>query len=71
VPTNAVPVITAFGEASYDGKGGVRYLMTEKAMDRLVRTLGRNQQIDALTGTYVVVSSQDHETVITLGHRYS
>ena len=64
-------VITAFGERSHDGNGGIRYLMTEGAMTRMARTLGRNQVIDSLAGAYVVVSADDERTVITIGHRYS
>jgi hypothetical protein len=48
----------------------VRFLMTDKAMASLVRTLGRNQRIDALVGAYVVVNAEDG-TVNTIGHRYS
>lgn len=65
-----VPIITAYGEPEHDGRGGIRYLMTDKAMIRLVRALGRNQCIDGLAGAYVVVSADDG-TVITIGHRYS
>ena len=65
-----VPIITAYGEPEHDGRGGIRYLMTDKAMARLVRALGRNQCIDGLAGAYVVVSA-DAGTVITIGHRYS
>jgi hypothetical protein len=65
-----IPVITAFGEVSHDGQGGMRYLMTAKAMTRLIRALGRTQAIDGLAGAYVVVSA-DGSTVITVGHRFS
>jgi hypothetical protein len=65
-----VPIITAFGEHDHDGRGGIRYLMTDKAMTRLVRALGRNQCIDGLAGAYVVLSADDSK-VITIGHRYS
>ncbi len=65
-----VPVITAYGEPNHDGRGGVRYLMTDKAMTRLVRALGRNQCIDGLAGAYVVLSADDRK-VITIGHRNS
>lgn len=64
------PIIMAYGEPEHDGHGGIRYLMTDKAMARLVRALGRNQCIDGLAGAYVVVSADDG-TVITVGHRYS
>lgn len=65
-----VPIIMAYGEPKHDGRGGIRYLMTDKAMTRLVRALGRNQCIDGLAGAYVVVSADD-STVITISHRYS
>jgi len=65
-----VPIITAYGETEHDGRGGIRYLMTDKAMARLMRALGRNQCIDGLAGAYVVLSADDG-TVITVGHRYS
>ena len=65
-----VPVITTFGEKSHDGRGGMRYLMTDRAMTRLVRVLGRNQQIDRLGGAYVVLST-DGEQVITVAHRHA
>ena len=65
-----VPIIEAFGDADHDGRGGIRYLMTDKAMTRLVRALGRNQCIDGLAGAYVVISVGDGK-VITIGHRYS
>lgn len=64
-----VPVLTAFGEASHDGHGGIRYVMTNQALERLTRVLGRNQNIDGLAGAYVVVSVDDGQ-VITIGHRY-
>ncbi len=64
-----VPVITAFGDASHDGHGGIRYVMTDQALGRLTRVLGRNQSIDCLAGAYVVVSAEGGQ-VITVGHRY-
>lgn len=65
-----VPIIRAYGDAEHDGKGGIRFSMTDKAMCRLVRALGRNQCIDGLAGVYLVVSAED-DTVITMGHLYS
>lgn len=64
-----VPLLTAFGDTSHDGCGGIRYVMTDKALDRLKRVLGRNQTIDGLAGVYAVISVNDGQ-VITLGHRY-
>ncbi len=66
-----VPIITAYGEPDHDGRGGIRYLMTDKAMTCLVRALGRNQCIDGLAGAYVVISADDDNKVITIGHRYT
>jgi hypothetical protein len=43
--------------------------MTDQALERLKRVLGRNQTIDGLAGVYAVVSANDGQ-VITLGHRY-
>lgn len=65
-----VPIIMTYGEPEHDGRGGIRYFMTDKAMARLVRALGRNQCIDGLAGAYVVVSADDG-TVITVSRRYS
>lgn len=65
-----IPIIKTFGESEHDGKGAVRYVMTDKAMNRLVRALGRNQCIDGLAGAYIVVSADDG-AVITVSHRYS
>lgn len=69
LPEDLVPIIMAYGERSYDGKGAIRYLMTDKSMSALVRALGRNQRIDGLPGAYVVVSAVDSK-VITISHRY-
>jgi len=66
-----LPLILAYGERSHDGQGGVRCLMTDKAMATLVRAVGRTQRIDALAGAYAVLSADDEQVVITVGHRYS
>lgn len=71
IPVDAVPLYQAYGERSHDGKGGIRYLMTERAMANLIRAAGRSQRIDALAGTYIVVSADDERTVITMSHLYS
>lgn len=68
-PPTAISLIRSFGERSYDGRGGVRFLMTRRAMGRLVRALGRDQSIDRLGGCYVVQSADEKAAVITVGHR--
>ncbi len=70
IGADAVQVITTFGERTHDGRGGIRCLMTDKAVARVVRTFGRTQQIDSLAGAYAVLSAADESVVITVGHRY-
>jgi hypothetical protein len=65
-----VRLVKAFGEKEFDGRGGIRYLMTSSAISDLRRVVGSTQQVDALAGVYAVVSATD-ETVITVGHRYA
>lgn len=62
-------LVVAFGEREYDNRGGIRYLMTAEAIEKLRRVVGRTQQVDALAGVYAVVSATD-QTVITMAHRY-
>jgi hypothetical protein len=68
---DAVQLIRTFGDRAHDGQGAVRYSMTDRAMKRVVRSIGRTQQIDALAGAYVVVAAEDETTVITVSHRWS
>ena len=70
ISQDCVPLILAYGERSNDGQGGVRYLLTDRAMASLGRAIGRSQRMDALAGCYAVVSAEDEQTVITVGHRY-
>lgn len=65
-----VSLILAFGVKEHDGKGGIRYMMTTSAMEKLFATVGRTHQTSCLAGTYAIVSAID-STVITVGHRYS
>jgi hypothetical protein len=69
ISNSCISLILAFGSQEHDGQGGVRYLMTTSAMEKVFATLGRTQQIASLTGQYAVVSSADN-TIITVGHRY-
>ena len=71
IPQECVPLILAYGERTHDGQGGIRYLLTEKAMVSLGRAIGHSQRLETLTGCYAVVSAEDEETIITVGHRYN
>ncbi len=64
-----IRIILAFGTQEHDGKGGIRYLMTASAMERMCAALGKTKQIAEMAGMYAVVSSDDG-TVMTIGHRY-
>jgi hypothetical protein len=61
--------VVAFGEKEHDNRGGVRYLMTAKALENLRRVVGNSQKVDALAGVYAVVSAND-PTIITVAHRH-
>lgn len=67
---SALPLLLAYGHKEYDGKGGVRYLMTDAAIQNLSRVVGWTKQVEALAGVYAVLSVDD-QTVITMGHRYN
>ncbi|WP_175783122.1 hypothetical protein [Burkholderia anthina] len=69
ISAESARLVKAFGEPEFDGRGGVRYLMTAEAMARLSAVVGRTQKLDALAGMYVVVSADD-ETVITTSFRH-
>lgn len=66
----ALPLLLAYGRREYDGKGGIRYLMTSDSLNTLSRAVGRTKQVEALAGLYAVVSAKD-QTVITMGHRHN
>lgn len=70
ISPGSAALVVAFGEREHDNRGGVRYLMTTKAMENLRRTVGGSQKVDALAGVYAVVSATD-PTIITLAHRHS
>ena len=63
-----IPLILAYGASEYDGIGGVRYLMSAAALQRLRSAIGWTAQMERLEGCYVVVAEADG-TVITAGHR--
>ncbi|MBL0419735.1 hypothetical protein JI739_05165 [Ramlibacter sp. AW1] len=70
ITQDCVPLILAYGERSHDGRGGVRYLLTQRSMASLGRAIGHSQRLEALAGCYAVVDAANEQTVITLGHRY-
>jgi hypothetical protein len=69
ISPSSMPLVLAFGKQEFDGKGGIRYLMTSESIASLKRTVGLTQQIEALQGVYAVVSTED-STIITVGHRH-
>lgn len=64
----SLPLVLAYGQREFDGKGGIRYLMASDSVASLQRAVGRTQQVEAPAGVYAVVSTEDN-TVITVGHR--
>lgn len=70
IDQGSVRLVLAYGKHEFDGRGGMRCLMTEKAMALLRSDVGKTPQVEALAGVYVVVSTED-QTVITLGHRFA
>lgn len=71
ISQDCIPLILAYGERSHDGKGGIRYLLTQRAMSSLGRAVGHSQRLETLAGCYAVVDAENERTVITLGHRVS
>lgn len=69
ISPGSAALVVAFGEMEHDNRGGVRYLMTEKALESLRRVVGNSQKVDALAGVYAVVSATD-STIITVAHRH-
>lgn len=64
-----IELVRRYGELEHDGNGGIRRMMTTKAMNNLIRDLGNTPQIERLRNVYVVTDSAD-EVVITVAHRY-
>ncbi|WP_152601657.1 hypothetical protein [Burkholderia paludis] len=65
-----LPLLLAYGQREFDGKGCIRYLMTSDALDMLCRAVVRTKQVQALAGVYAVDSVEDR-TVLTIGRRYN
>lgn len=70
IKQNCIPLLIAYGEKSYDGDGGIRYLMTSRALAVLRNVVGESSKIRSLEGVYAVMDSATGKTVITAGHRY-
>lgn len=69
IKEDCLPLIIAYGEKEYDGKGGIRYLMTQRGVDRLAKVFGRTPAVQELRGVYVVLSA-DEMTVLTASYRH-
>ena len=69
ITKECVPMILAYGTKEHDGMGGIRFLMTASAIERMYAVLGKTKQIADMAGMYAVVSADDG-TVMTVGHRY-
>ncbi len=69
ITSGCLPMILAYGTKEHDGMGGIRYLMTSSALERIYAALGKTKQIADMAGMYAVVSADDG-TVMTVGHRY-
>ena len=69
ISPESAALVMAFGEKEHDNQGGIRYLMTAKALESLRRVVGNAQKLDALAGVYAVVSATD-STIITVAHRH-
>ena len=69
ITSGCVPMILAYGTKEHDGMGGIRFLMTTSAIERMYVALGKTKQIADMVGMYAVVSAGDG-TVMTVGHRY-
>ena len=64
-----LPLITSYGKREFDGRGGVRYMLTSSTHRQLVRAVGDTPQVRALAGCFVVLDALSQSTVITCGHR--
>ena len=69
INNGCIPMILAFGTKEHDSMGGIRFLMTTSAIERMYAALGKTKQIAGMAGMYAVVSADDG-TVMTVGHRY-
>jgi hypothetical protein len=70
IPMHFIPLLVAYGVPEHDGRGGIRYLMTDYAIDSIERVVGHTAKLERLRGMYVVLSAHDN-AVITVGHYIS
>lgn len=63
--------LDAYGEAFYDGRGGMQLVFTRKSVRRMERDFGREpmRRMHEYMTAYKVVDSRDG-VCITIGHRY-
>jgi hypothetical protein len=69
IKPHCIPLLIAYGLGQHDGRGGIRYLMTDHAIESIERVLGHTPQLERLRGAYVVVGATDN-VVITVGHHH-
>jgi hypothetical protein len=65
----AVPLIKAYGRQEHDGRGGMHYLMTHDAVERLARVVGHSAALERLKGVYLVADALTG-AVITISHSW-
>jgi hypothetical protein len=71
IPPLITDLLDRFGEAQYDGHGGLIRFFDHKSVRKMEKAMGR-QPVRCLShwfDAYKVVSIEDGET-ITIGHRY-
>lgn len=65
-----LPLVQAYGDRSFDGRGGVRYFMSRRALDEVLNVCGMTPELQRLQGVYMVLDSATETDVITVGHRH-
>lgn len=69
ITQDCLPLILGYGEKTYDGKGGIRYFMNKRSIQRLRKLIGPAPLLDKLMGVYAV-TNVENDSVITVAHRH-
>lgn len=64
-----LPLVLGYGQKEYDGRGGVRYFMSERSIKKLEKLFGPAQWLDKIRGVYAVVNV-GNDAVLTVAHRH-
>ena len=64
----AIQLIAMFGDRENDRNGGVRVVMTKRAMQRMRAAIGRTSQLERLRDTFIVLDAETQSLIITAGH---